>query len=66
MAERSDELMRVNLAINENVVACARKFAVKKFVGALTHYAYPAETAQPMLETHVDDGDVITSAAGYA
>ena len=66
MKERQDELMKVNLAINQNVISCAREFGVQTLLGALTHFAYPAETKQPMCEDQVLEGDVISSAVGYA
>uniref|UniRef100_A0A7S0RE81 GDP-mannose 4,6-dehydratase n=1 Tax=Pyramimonas obovata TaxID=1411642 RepID=A0A7S0RE81_9CHLO len=66
MLDRQEELMKVNNAINQNVISCAREVGVQTLLGALTHFAYPAETKQPMSEDQILEGEVISSAVGYA
>mmetsp|Transcript_7137 Transcript_7137/g.14457 ORF Transcript_7137/g.14457 Transcript_7137/m.14457 type:complete len:688 (+) Transcript_7137:146-2209(+) len=66
MPGREEELLEVNLAINNNVIACARETGVKRLLGALTHFAYPAQAKQPMVEAEVLAAEVISSAIGYA
>jgi len=60
------EFFRVNSAINDNVLACAKEFGVKKCVPCLSTCIFPDKTTYPIDETMIHNGPPHHSNEGYA
>jgi GDP-L-fucose synthase len=60
------EFFRVNTAINDNVLACAKEHAVKKCVSCLSTCIFPDKTTYPIDETMIHNGPPHKSNEGYA
>eukprot|EP01116_Phalansterium_solitarium_P011654 TRINITY_DN273_c0_g2_i1.p1 TRINITY_DN273_c0_g2~~TRINITY_DN273_c0_g2_i1.p1 ORF type:complete len:741 (+),score=281.80 TRINITY_DN273_c0_g2_i1:80-2302(+) len=66
MAATKVECWEDNVAINNNVLHCARSFAVKKVVSCLSSWAYPLETPYPIVESALHQGPPPAGADTYA
>lgn len=60
------EFFRVNTQINDNVLACAKEFGVKKCVSCLSTCIFPDKTSYPIDETMIHNGPPHASNEGYA
>lgn len=60
------EFLRVNLAINDNVLLLAKEFRVKKCVSCLSTCIFPDKTTYPIDETMVHLGPPHNSNFGYS
>mmetsp|Transcript_15713 Transcript_15713/g.26998 ORF Transcript_15713/g.26998 Transcript_15713/m.26998 type:complete len:315 (-) Transcript_15713:31-975(-) len=60
------EFFRVNSAINDNVLSCAKEFKVKKCVSCLSTCIFPNKTTYPIDETMIHNGPPHSSNEGYS
>jgi len=60
------EFFRVNSTINDNVLACAKEFNVKKCVSCLSTCIFPDKTTYPIDESMIHNGPPHHSNEGYA
>lgn len=60
------EFLRVNLAINDNVLLLAKEFSVKKCVSCLSTCIFPDKTTYPIDETMIHNGPPHSSNFGYS
>ncbi|EDQ92662.1 uncharacterized protein MONBRDRAFT_34882 [Monosiga brevicollis MX1] len=60
------DFLRVNMAINDNVLACAHEFKVEKVVSCLSTCIFPDKTTYPIDETMVHLGPPHSSNFGYS
>lgn len=60
------EFLRVNLAINDNVLLLAKEFKVKKCISCLSTCIFPDKTTYPIDETMVHLGPPHQSNFGYS
>jgi GDP-L-fucose synthase len=60
------DFLRVNMAINDNVLACAHKHNVEKVVSCLSTCIFPDKTTYPIDETMVHLGPPHSSNFGYS
>jgi len=66
MAASKVECWEDNVAINNNVLHCARSFAVRKVVSVLSSWAFPLETDYPIGEKALHAGPPPSGADTYA
>ena len=60
------EFLRTNLAINDNVLALAKEYRVKKCISCLSTCIFPDKTTYPIDETMVHLGPPHSSNFGYS
>jgi len=60
------EMIRDNMAINDNVLFCAKEYKVQKVVSCLSTCIFPDKTTYPIDETMVHLGPPHSSNEGYA
>ena len=60
------EFFRINMAINDNVLALCHEFKVQKVVSCLSTCIFPDKTTYPIDETMVHNGPPHTSNYGYS
>ncbi|KAF0686644.1 Aste57867_21568 [Aphanomyces stellatus] len=60
------EFYRANAAMNDNVLACAHEYGVKKVVSCLSTCIFPDKTTYPINESMLHDGPPHPSNLGYA
>ena len=60
------EFWRENVAINDNVMHCAKEYGVAKLVSCLSTCIFPDKTSYPIDETMIHNGPPHTSNEGYA
>ncbi|XP_069101847.1 GDP-L-fucose synthase-like [Argopecten irradians] len=60
------DFLRDNLAINDNVLECCKKYNVKKLVSCLSTCIFPNKTEYPIDETMIHNGPPHDSNFGYS
>jgi GDP-L-fucose synthase len=60
------EFWRENVAINDNVMHCAKEFGVEKLISCLSTCIFPDKTSYPIDETMIHNGPPHSSNEGYA